>query len=192
MVEPIQRNQAIRYDVSVKVLPEAGMPVRFEANEKERAALTRQLRISEVRSLTAEVRVKRWRGEGVKVTGELVAEVVQQCVVTLDPLDETVRETIAATFVPEGSKLARVASPRDDALHVDPEGEDIPDTFSGDRIDLGALFCETTALGLDPYPRKAGAAVVEDLVMPAAETQEERVSPFARLATLRPKNGEEG
>lgn len=190
MVEPHQIQHAIRFDVSVKTLPEAGMPVRFEANEKELSALTRQLGIPAVRSLKAEVLVKRWRGEGVRVTGQLVADVVQQCVVTLDPLDETVREEISATFVPDGSKLARVDSPRDDALHIDPEGEDIPDTFNGDRIDLGALFCETTALGLDPYPRSAGAAVPEDLVLPADE--EARVSPFARLATLRPKNGEEG
>jgi hypothetical protein len=57
--------------------------------------------------------------------------------------------------------------------------EDPPDPIIDGRIDLGALAAEFLALGLDPYPRKPGAAF--DL----GEAEPERESPFAALARLR-------
>ena len=36
--------------------------------------------------------------------------------------------------------------------------EDEPDPIIGGKIDLGALAAEFFALGLDPWPRKPGAA----------------------------------
>ncbi len=39
---------------------------------------------------------------------------------------------------------------------LDPDGPDIPDTFTGDTIDAGAVVSEHVALAIDPYPRKAG------------------------------------
>ncbi|MGC9269929.1 MAG: DUF177 domain-containing protein, partial [Acidiphilium sp.] len=62
---------------------------------------------------------------------------------------------------------------------IDP---DAPDEIVADGtiIDLGVILVEQLALALDPYPRKAAAA------LPADQTSHHR-SPFAALARLRDK-----
>jgi hypothetical protein len=55
--------------------------------------------------------------------------------------------------------------------------EDEPDPIVDGKIDLGALTAEFFALGLDPYPRKPGAALDEERTNP-----EPTDSPFAALA----------
>ena len=39
-------------------------------------------------------------------------------------------------------------------LIIDAEGPDLPETFSGDRLDAGAIAEEFFELAIDPYPRK--------------------------------------
>ena len=173
----------LSFFITVSTLPKAGMPVRFEATEAECAAVARTLEIPAVEGLTADVEVKAWRNGGVKIKGKLLADVVQTDVVTLDPLHQKVAEEVDLVFVPENSRLARLPQPQDGELHLDPEGDDIPETFSGDRIDLGAVLTEILALGLDPYPRGQGASFDEFDTDPEPDVG--RVSPFATLAKLK-------
>lgn len=179
--------EGFSYFVTVSSLPKAGMTIRFVAKPEECAALARRLGIPSVERLAADVVVARWRADGVAITGSLSADVVQTDVVTLDPLPQHLTEAVDLVFVPEQSRIARPPQPFDGELHLDPEGDDIPDTFSGDRIDLGAALAEILALGLDPYPR-APTAVFE-----AIDTDPDpdagRVSPFATLAKLKPDVG---
>jgi hypothetical protein len=52
----------------------------------------------------------------------------------------------------------------------------------GASIDLGGAIADTLALGLDPYPRSAGA---DAALKEAGVLTEEQASPFAVLAKLR-------
>ena len=54
-----------------------------------------------------------------------------------------------------------------------------PEPLIGGVVDLGALATEFLILGLDPYPRKAGA-----VFQPPAQAQPDE-SPFAALAKLK-------
>lgn len=173
----------LSFQISVSRLPKAGMPIRFEATPDELIALARRLDIPAVESLVAEVTVSAWRAEGVKISGTLSADVVQTDVVTLDPIRQTVAEDVDLLFVPEHSRLARLPDATDGEIHLDPEGDDIPETFSGDRIDLGAVLTEILALGLDPYPRGAGAVFDEFDTDP--DPSAGVVSPFAALRKLK-------
>ncbi|WP_245413383.1 YceD family protein [Mangrovicella endophytica] len=177
-----QSAAAINLMISAIKLPRDGMPIAFKADERERKALAEQLNIPAVERLKATLRVAPWRGDGVKVTGSLTADVVQSCVVTLEPVRQRVEEPVELVFVPERSKLARIVPPQENELFIDPEGADIPDVFSGDRIDLGSALAEIVALGLDPYPRAAGVGYAEVDTDPAPEAT---VSPFAALGALR-------
>lgn len=147
---------ALRYEISAVKLPRDGMPVRFDADERERSALARQLGIVAVSALNVDLRATPWRRDGVRVEGSIVARVQQESVVSLEPLDRAVDEPFKAVFVPEGSKLARIAAPSEHELHIDPEGDDPPEVFQGDRIDLGPYIVEALVLALDPYPRAEG------------------------------------
>lgn len=173
----------ISYFVSVAKLPQNGLPIRFAPNDDERASLARFLGIVEIPELAAELTVRRWKRDGVEVKGRLTGTLVQESVVTLNALRQDIDEPIDAIFVPEGSKLARVEPIGDGELHLDPNGDDIPETFRGDRIDLGAYLCEAVGLALEPYPRESDVEFEEYDTDPAPD--DGKVSPFAALAKLK-------
>ncbi|MFD2236028.1 DUF177 domain-containing protein [Aureimonas populi] len=169
--------------VLVSRLPREGLPVEFEADEAEREALARFLGIEAVESLAAEVRVAPWRQGGVSVKGRLKAAAVQASVVTLEPVREEIDEEVDRLFIPENSKLSRIRGADEGEIHLDPEGDDIPDTFTGERLDLGAAFREIVAMSLDPYPREPDIVFEGDAG--EEEAQDRPVSPFAALARLK-------
>lgn len=177
-------NIPISFPVSVARLPQRGMPVRFDASDKERKALAKDHGLVEVKSFDADLMVAKWRGDGVKVTGVVRADIVQTCSVTLELLDAHVENQVDAVYVPEHSKLARVQADENGEILLDAEGPDAPETFSGDHLDVGLVAEEFFELGVDPYPRKEGA------VLPAnfgPESAPDNVSPFAKLAALKQK-----
>ncbi len=76
---------------------------------------------------------------GVRLRGTINAEIVQSCVVTLEPIDATVSEEVDTIFVPENSRLAKIQLDESGELLLDADGADIPETFVGDKIDIGAV-----------------------------------------------------
>ena len=139
-----------------------GRTERLEATEQERAALARRFSIPEVGRIAAEIRLVPEPGGSIRGTGRLEADVVQSCVVTLDPVPQRVEEAIDLRFLPPE------AAPSDD-----PEGPDeIP--MEAAVIDLGEAVAEQLALALDPFPRAPGAELPED---PSAGAEEEEALP---------------
>ena len=107
-----------------------------------------------VESWRAELLVAPWKRNGVKVSGEVEADITQQCVVTLEPIEARISEEVSGLYFPEDSKLGRLGFHAAGEVHLDAEGPDSPETFSGETIDVGALAEEFFGLAIDPYPRK--------------------------------------
>jgi len=164
----------ISFPVSVRRLPQKGFPLVIEADERQRADLARMHGLLSVESLRAELLLKSWKRDSIRVTGRVEAAIMQECVVTLEPLEAAIDEEVDAVFLPESSPLVRPEGSEGE-LFLSADGPDAPETFDGETIDAGALAEEFFALGIDPYPRKAGAAVA------AAKTAEPEASPFAVL-----------
>ena len=145
--------------VSVDRLPAAFV---VEADLAECEALAKLYHIPRVLALTCRFALRR-QGDLVLAEGELDAQVEQSCVVSLEPVGQTVRESFVLRFVPAGSE----------ADDEDPEAPDeLP--YEGGRIDLGEAAAEQLALALDPYPRHPDA-----MLDPAATGVS--TSPFAQL-----------
>lgn len=162
-----------------RVLPR-GTSVAFEASPSECDGIAEALGILKVVSASAEFTVSPFRKTGYKVLGEVRAEVEQACVVTLDPVPETIRETIDLRFLPESE-----IEPINEEIEVDIAAEDPPEPILGATVDLGVLATEFIAVGLDPYPRKQGvefSPFIED-----DGSEDEAESPFAGLAALKDK-----
>lgn len=170
---------AFSYPVKVGNISANAVTVRLEANEAERKALGDLWGVLEVQSLAAELQIARWKKDGVKIKGRVKARIVQACVVTLEPVQSEVDEPVEAIFVPEGSRLARIAANDSGEMILDPEGPDLPDTFTGDTIDVGLAVTEHAALAIDPYPRKQGASFGERIE--SSEKDDVRPNPFAAL-----------
>jgi uncharacterized metal-binding protein YceD (DUF177 family) len=96
--------------------------------------------------------------------------------VTLEPLTSEIDEEVDVTFSDEPQPAASAAeTDEDDALADDP-----PELIVNGAIDLGVLATEFLMLGLDPYPRKAGA-VFEPVIAPVDPADH----PFAALKALK-------
>jgi uncharacterized metal-binding protein YceD (DUF177 family) len=138
-----------------------GEPFQFEANDDERAALARRFELVAVTSLKAEGRIAASdHGRRARVEGRLHAEVVQSCVVTLEPVPATVEDRFVRTYT---------SSPVDAELEtvVDLDSDDPPDPILGGIVDVGEAIAEALGLALDPYPRAPGA----ELVLSAGEDE---------------------
>lgn len=159
-------------------LPPGGVAVEISASAAETAALAVRFGFRALPRLAARVAVDRRPGGLVVVEGRIRATIVQDCVVTLDPVEQAVDEPFRLTFA------ERAGAPGGDlVLSVE---EDTPEPLSGPALDVGELVAEQLALAADPFPRRPGARL-ED-VLPAGRAGSEAAkrldSPFAALAGL--------
>lgn len=157
--------------VSLARIPASGREEQLRASPAECAALAKRFGIEAVDRLEAALLLRPEPGGGVMVTGRLSADVVQACVVSLEPVAQRMDEVVVLRLLPPGEE------PSDD-----PEGPD-EITIEGDAIDLGEAVAEQLALALDPYPRAPGAE------LPQAGAGEDADGPFGALAALRRPGG---
>lgn len=173
-------NTPFSYQVKVGHISANPVEVTISADAEERAGLASLWSILDVKALSATFEVRRWKRDGVRLKGRVTADVVQACVVTLEPVESHIDEPVEVVFVPEGSKLARLplASESGEML-LDPDGPDAPEIFTGDSIDAGAAAAEHVALALDPYPRKADVGFGGHIE--STDKDDRKPSPFAVL-----------
>lgn len=166
--------------IAVAKIGDAGLQHTVTARAEEFDAIARYLELAGLKSLKGEFALQRWRGKGVRLTGDLAADVVQTCVVTLEPVDAHVEANFERRFLP--AEKLRVEVDDETDVFVDPTAEDPPEPLGHD-IDLGEILIEELALNLDPYPRKPGVAFHDEA------QAEKRENPFGVLAKLKPKKG---
>jgi uncharacterized metal-binding protein YceD (DUF177 family) len=157
-----------------------GERLDLAADEQECAEIRRRLGLESLDRLEAHVCLAK-NGDVVRAKGRLTAALQQSCVVTGEPVAEHIDEPFDIMFVPEPSP-----SGADDEIELGEQDCDVVFT-DGAAIDLGGAIADTLALGLNPYPRSAGA---EAALKEAGVLTEEQTSPFAVLAQLK-KGGEE-
>ena len=158
--------------------------VELKARPEERRALVARFGLEDLSDLAGALSVY-WRGEEVVVEGTIRATATQACIVTLEPVDETIDEEFVVIF----AERAREAQE-----HEPPENEfaaprELVEPLEGDSIDLGELLAQQLSLALNPYPRAEGAELPEE-ERRAGETQDEQGSdesanPFAVLKQLK-------
>lgn len=157
---------------------------QISANDDERAALARRFSLQALDKLSATLTVRRVSDDMFHLSGRLSAAVVQQCVVTLEPLPASIDEPVAVTFV-----KSKAAAPKGKAAAEAAEGleDEGPEPMQGDFIDLGEAVAQQLAVSLNPYPRAPGASLEAVLPggLPTEKGEEKRPSPFAVLETLR-------
>ena len=167
-----------RVPVSVQEVPPAGRRFALKADEATRTAIAKSAALRALPRLEATFDVTRHGSEGLRVVGRVSATVGQICVVTLDPIENEVEETVDLMFTPDAAPASD--APGRDTLKIE---DAVPEPLQGDTIDLGAIATEFLILGVDLYPRKP------DAVFAAPAIEDETEHPFAALATLRRGQG---
>lgn len=159
--------------VALARIPPEGRQQSLRATPAECAALALRFGIPAVNRLAAELRLMPEPAGGVSIVGRLAAEVVQDCVVTLEPV---VLQVDAPVHL-------RVLGPGE-AYSDDPDAPDDVDAPGG-VADLGEAVAEQLSLALDPYPRAPDAVLPEEAATEPEAPPEPVVSPFAGLDVLR-------
>ena len=171
-----------RHMVSAARVGEAGLVQTISAAAKDIPQIASYLGLADIKALSADMTLTHWRAKGIRVRGRLKADVIQTCVVTLEPLPAHIEAEFERRFQPTESFAAKREDQQE--VIVDLEGEDPPEPLDRE-IDLGEILIEELALNLDPYPRKPDVEFRPD----DAPASEPRKNPFAALAKLKLKPG---
>lgn len=189
------------FPIDITSLPLTGRSYTITASAEERARVAARLDLQAVNVLTAVLNIAP-SGKGmIKVAGEVKADVVQTCVVSLTPVPAQVKDTISAGFITEEKAAAdklkkerakakaratKKATEEEEEV-ISAQGDDPPDVALEGRIDLGEVAVVHLALALDPYPRAPGAAFDAQAWGLQEENPEKpaNVSAFAALAKLK-------
>lgn len=164
-------------------VPEKGTELKLVPSEAERAAIADWLGVIALPSLIASVRLSRRGKDFYGYEASFEADVVQACVVTLEPVPGHLTGSFDRSF----RIVSSMASKR---MEEGPGGEislsdaEDPDVVEGTNIDLAEPVLEELSLVLDPYPRAPGATFE---VPGAGEIPAD--SPFAVLKALKDKGG---
>jgi uncharacterized metal-binding protein YceD (DUF177 family) len=152
---------------------------RFEiaANPAERQALAKRFDLLALGSLTAEVRLGQIPGGLIRLSAELAADITQECVVTLAPVQSRVQESFSVLYGDGGEALE---------VNLDGAAETIEPLENG-IIDIGEAVAQQLSLALDPFPHAPGAIppIPAGTAKPAGDRPP---SPFQALAGWKKKN----
>ncbi len=171
----------------------AKVPTTFDLSPDAaaRAALAADLGISAIDAMTFRGTLTPVGRRDFTLEAVLAARVVQPCVVTLQPVTTTLRDTVLRRF----SRDYR--DPTGDEMELEDDTvEPLPEV-----IDIGAVATEALALMLPEYPRARGAvfATADLSDNDQGDNLADRPKPFAGLADLAtklaqkaPKDGEKG
>jgi uncharacterized metal-binding protein YceD (DUF177 family) len=163
----------------VAQIPEIGLHRELEADQATREAMAEIAGLREILSARAAFDVKHDSGGRVHVEGKLSARIGQTCVVTLEPIENNIDETIDLIFAPT-EQLAHPAERDDDEDEGGTEATEEVEPIENGVIDLGRLATDVLYLAIDPYPRKPGAMFEPQIA--AADPEDH---PFAALKALK-------
>lgn len=167
---------------------------KIEATAPERAALAKRFDLIALDSFTAEGTLATLNGgRRALLRGRIAAQVVQRCVVTLEPVADDIDEAFSLDYADDATAAAI-----EKELELDPDADDPPDPLENEAVDVGEAAAEHLALALNPYPRVPDAQLpgefageaAQDLPSPAeSASSAPKNSPFMALAKLVRKGG---
>jgi uncharacterized metal-binding protein YceD (DUF177 family) len=170
-----ERPAPIRHVFALGDLSQAGSRIDVVANSDELARLAQWADVDAVRAFGAQVELRRLSRTRFSFDAELEADIVQSCVVTLDPIATHIARHITRELHfsshprAEGGELTLAAG-----------DEDVPEEIANLDYDLAGPLLEEFVLAIDPYPRKEGVTFE-----PPAQPAEPPQSPFAALKRLK-------
>jgi uncharacterized metal-binding protein YceD (DUF177 family) len=165
------------YPFELAGVSERGVELSISPDAAERARIAAWLGALEVPRLDATIRLARLDDDVYRYDAEFTAEVVQACVVTLEPVPS--QHTGSATR--RYRLMAKAPRRPSRGVEIDVGAdEDETELLLSSLVDIAAPVLEELSLSLDPYPRAPGVTFE-----PPKEESAAKDSPFAVLAKLK-------
>ena len=167
--------------VSIDELSTGELHRHLSASQLELAALAERFGLPGLTALEADARLRAEELGKIRVKVTFTADVLQSCVVTLEPVSARLNEEFEVVFAPETGD----AGLDHDEIVIDVTEADPPEPLIGESIDIGELVAQHLALAIDPYPRKPGVDWHPDEATETTDDGGHGASPFAVLAGLK-------
>ena len=161
-------------------LGQTGDAVTLETDGEERAALALAAGILEVPKFATRITLTKLSPTRFEIRYGLAAEILQACVVTLEPLTARITRDFSRElhFTPNLRRPAEEIGKKE--IIVTPGDEELPDEIGSLHYDLAGPLLEEFLLAIDPYPRAPGV----EFALPE-EARDQPESPFAVLKGLK-------
>lgn len=134
------------------IIPDRLRKEDVTATAEECAALAKRFDLRVLSDFDAKLSIQRLsEGKMLRITGEIEAEVIQACVVSLRDVPAHVHATFDAYFSEDGKSM-------EDDIAIDSD-EEMEDVIQNGMLDLGELAAQYLSLELNPYPRAPGVSL---------------------------------
>jgi len=161
--------------------------IALSSTPQQRRDLARRLKVNVIDALDAELLLqRRANSQLIHVTGIVKADIVQSCIVTLEPVRSQIEEKFESWYSDEDQvvSLPRVRREQQ-GMRADAEleilgDEEDPEPVVEGAIDVGELAAQHLALAIDLYPRSEAVRNADE-GEEAVFTAGERPNPFAAL-----------
>jgi uncharacterized metal-binding protein YceD (DUF177 family) len=155
----------------------SGDEIALDADDAERAGLAKAADALDVPKFAARILLKKTGTNSFRIHYDLSAEIVQACVVTLEPLVARIVTDFDRDlhFTPN---LRRAAGETE--IVIAPGDDEAPEEIDSPHYDLAVPLLEEFLLAIDPYPRAPGV----EFAPPDGMTDKPE-SPFAVLKGLK-------
>jgi uncharacterized metal-binding protein YceD (DUF177 family) len=184
MQEMTTRHEFSRQIAIEGIIPDKTRVETIAASEEECAALAKRFDLQALSGLKARLTVLRVsEGNIVRIEGDIEAEVVQTCVVSLQGVPSEIKAHFDTYFTEDGKEGFEEEQLLDIAID-----DEVPDmVVNGGMLDLGELTAQYLSLELDPYPRAPGVSLAAQLTETGGDT---RNRPFQVLKKLKTEDDE--
>lgn len=180
------------YPIESEEIDEKGQKFQINADNASKEDLARRLNLLALNDLSAKLIATRQNKRVIYVSCHFNAEVVQKCVVTLQPVTDHISEEFEAWFADPDQvvSFARARHERDKARETQErpmlEEQEDPEPIIDGKIDLGELVTQYLSLAINPYPHSPEAlAKKEREENSGLASDQERINPFAALKSLK-------
>jgi len=176
MVECLSADVEFSRLVDVSDIKRTPWRIELSTDEPGLAAIAARFGIAGIDRFEATISLRRTPIGLIHLQGSIEAGVVQECVVSLEPVRSEISQSFDIYYSEESSGEPGGDLTMDDELW--------PDPIIDGKIDVGEAATEQLGLALDPYPRRKGAAF-EAAMVDTESAPSQR--PFAGLAELASK-----
>lgn len=156
-------------------LSQAGDEVTISPTTDDLARIAQWAGVQSIEMFTAKIDLQKISPTRFKLNASLEADIVQACVVTLEPL----RAHITRSFMRD-LLLAQAPQHAVKEIELTPVDDDGREEIDSLRYDLAVPVLEEFALAIDPYPRAPGVEFE-----PPADEADSPEHPFAALKSLK-------
>ena len=184
--------------VDVEDLDSGTTKFSISPDDDARKRLAQRLGVVSLDGVKAELTVTHHDGEAAyHVEGQIEAEVTQNCVVTMEPVQNHIEDSLEAWFADPDVTIT-IAKARHEKLTEKGHGEqpileeqDDPEPLVDGKIDLGELVTQYLSLAINPYPHAEGVEF-EPVIEKPSEDEGDIKNPFAALKDWKDKLANQG